>query len=147
MINKNDMKKAIINDFNKKKNYDYILKKIGENKMKKFNKIVIPSGLVTLIMICGIIVFSHKELKNDNEKIPTYENKILINQLDNLDNQNASIAGGIYDIAGGFYEEAIEELEVLFPKYLLRYLEIIQKTKELENIVLIVMRLVIKVIM
>lgn len=117
MLNKDDMRKTIMNDFSKKKNYDYILKKIGENKMVKFNKIAISSCLITLILICGIVVFTvnHKELKNNNEKIPDYENKILINKLDDLNNSNASIAGGIYDIAGGFYEKAIEELEDEYP--------------------------------
>lgn len=115
MTNKENMRKIIMKDFNKGKNYGHIIERIEENKMKKFNKIAIPSCLAMLILVCGIIVFNgnNKNLKNNNEA-PT-ANKILINKLDNSNNSVSSIAGGIYDIAGGFYEQAIEELEKEYP--------------------------------
>ena len=96
---------------------DEYLKMIEENKMKKINKIAIPSCLIVLIMVGCIIMLTnnHKELKDNNSKLPKYENKIIINNLDNFDNLNGSIPGGIYDIAGGFYEKAIEELENEYP--------------------------------
>ena len=96
---------------------DDYLKMIEENKMKRISKIAIPSCLIVLIMIGCIIMLTNnnKELKDDNSKLPEYENKIIINNLDNFENSNGSIAGGIYDIAGGFYEKAIEELENEYP--------------------------------
>lgn len=115
MTNRNNVKKTIMNDFSKKKNYSYILKKIGENKMGNFWKVVVPSCLAILVLICGIVVFNNKELKNNNEDMPKYDNKIVINKVENLKNPNSSIAGGVYDIAGGFYEKAIEELEDEYP--------------------------------
>lgn len=117
MTNKEKMKKVIIEDFNKAKNNSYIIERIEENKMKKFNKIAIPSCLIILILVCGIIVFNgnNKELKNNNGVLPVHDNKIIINKVDNSDNSVSSVAGGIYDIAGGFYEKAVEELQKEYP--------------------------------
>ena len=95
---------------------DEYLKMIEENRKKRIRKIAIPCCLMVLITISFIIVLTNnKELKDNNSKLPEYENKIIINNLDNFDNPNGSIAGGIYDIAGGFYEKAIEELENEYP--------------------------------
>lgn len=117
MTNKNNLKSIIKNDFSKENNYNYILRKIGDNRVGKFKKVVLSSCLVMLFLICGIFIFSNynKELKNDNQNAPTYKNKIVINKLESFDNLNSSIAGGIYDIAGGFYEKAVEELEKEYP--------------------------------
>ena len=107
--------KEITNDLLNRR--DEYLKMIEKNKMKRISKIAIPSCLILLIMVCCIIEFTtnNKMLKENNTKLPEYENKIIINNLDNFDNPNNSIAGGIYDIAGGFYEKAIKELENEYP--------------------------------
>ena len=81
MTTKDNMKKTIMNDFDKKKNYNCILKRIGDNKMnsmEKYKKFIVPGCLVALILICGIVVFNNnsKNLKNtDNNSSQKEEQK------------------------------------------------------------------------
>lgn len=126
MTNKDNMKKTIINDFNKKQNYSYILKKIGDNEMKIFQKIVIPCCIIVLIFVCGIITFINKnKYLKDNNDGSMYNNNILINQIDNLDNLNSS------SIAGELHERTIEDLKEEYP-FIDNILAIVGNTKQIK---------------
>ena len=118
MTAKYNMKKAIINDFDKKKNYNCILKKIGENKMdnmEKYKKFIVPGCLVTLILICGIVIFnnSSKSLKNteDNssqkeEQKQNVPDNIIFNDAIVSDNSASIDAHPVYtDIDGSAVEK------------------------------------------
>lgn len=95
--------KEITNDLLNRRN-EYIKKKY---KYLTFSILIIFLSIITISIT--------NNLKDNNEKKPIYRNNIVINKLDYLDNSNTSIAGGIYDIAGGFYETAIKELESDYP--------------------------------
>ena len=99
MTTKDNMKKTIMNDFDKKKNYNCILQKIGDNKMnnmEKYKKFIVPGCLVALILICGVVVFysNSKSLKYiDNNLSQREEQKT--NVADNIIFNNTSISNKI----------------------------------------------------
>ena len=70
---------------------------------------------ICIIFLSIITISITNNLKDNNETTTIYNDNIVINKIDNLESQNTSIAGGIYDIAGGFYEKAIKELEDEYP--------------------------------
>lgn len=70
---------------------------------------------ICIIFLSIITISITNNLKDNNETTPIYKDNIVINKTDNLESQNTSIAGGIYDIAGGFYEKAVKELEGEYP--------------------------------
>lgn len=98
---KDNMKKTIMKDFDKKKNYNCILKKMGENKMnhmEKYKKFIVPGCLVALILICGIVLFNNnsKNFKNiDDNSNQKEENNVPDNIIFNnssIEKTNDSIA-------------------------------------------------------
>ena len=89
MTNKERLKKAIVEDFNKPNNYDKIMNKIEmEGKMRKGNNllkwVLIPICLI--LVISGIILLNNKK-ENTLEKKPyiTYESKNASLNINNLD--------------------------------------------------------------
>lgn len=80
MSNKNKLKKVIIKDFDKNKNYNFILDKMEDNNMGKYNKFIIPGCLVILVLICGIVVINSDFKKlDDNPKKEIIEDNIIFN--------------------------------------------------------------------
>lgn len=70
---------------------------------------------ICIIFLSIITISITHNLKDNDGKMPRYSNNIEINKLDNLNSSNTSIAGGTYDIAGGFYEKAVKELKNDYP--------------------------------
>lgn len=92
MSNKDKLKKLIIKDFDKNKNYNFILDKMEDNNMGKYNKFIIFGCLVVLVLICGIVVFNSEFKKlNDNPKKEIIEDNIIFNN-GGMEKSNDSIA-------------------------------------------------------
>lgn len=68
MNNNDNMRNIIRNDFDKHKNYNSIMSRIGENKMNNFKKYIIPSCIVVFVMIFSIVLMNNnlvQKQKND----------------------------------------------------------------------------------
>ena len=92
MSNKDKLKKVIIKDFDKNKNYNFILDKMEDNNMGKYNKFIIFGCLVVLVLICGIVVFNSDFKKlDDNPKKEIIEDNIIFNNC-GIEKSNDSIA-------------------------------------------------------
>lgn len=106
MTNKEKIKKVIEKDFDKKSNYDMIIKKtenIGFN-VKKIKYAIIPISIIILIVITLIFNNNPKTLPKILEENIKYNNKIIINDYDFITPEVTA------SIAGEAYEKSIEEL-------------------------------------
>ncbi|MBP3920636.1 MAG: hypothetical protein J6D28_03625 [Bacilli bacterium] len=106
MTNKDNIKKTIMNYFDKKQNYNYILRRIGKNKMNKFNKIVVPSCVLTLTLIFGIVVFNNNsECLKDNS---ISDNSQKQDGVDNIIFNN----GSIYNINASVDAHPVDVMDI-----------------------------------
>lgn len=107
MSNKDKLKKVIIKDFDKNKNYNFILDKMEDNNMGKYNKFIIPGCLVILVLICEIVVFNSDFKKlDDNPKKEIIEDNIIFNNTSISDSSTSIDAHPVYmDIDGKSVEK------------------------------------------
>ena len=95
MTNKDNMKKVIMNDFDKNNNYNNIIEKIGDKNVNKYK--IIASCAVFLILICGIVVSNSDFRKlDDTPKKEFIEDNIIFNDDGYVSTDDSIAARPVY---------------------------------------------------